>query len=243
MSGLTVTCAALNFARSSWLLKVRAKLLEGRAPLLVAASGLDDAQRAVSLEGEALFFDGRARAFGRGRAGRDDDFDVGVCGERVFRRSARVHGAEGEPASRLRLFAEITDGLISGDLFLRRKAQARARGDGLQSEAFEHARGVHVLVELDEHQRVARLARALRMKTFHRRRRRGETESFRCRERVAERGLRPGGNGDGVSGRHRQPAAFDTRLEDERLRAEPTPVALRLWRHLDGDARRRLLLR
>ena len=214
-----------------------------RAAHLVAAGDLTDAEGAVGLEGEALVCRRRARAFGRGRAGRDDDPDGRVRGQRVLRRAVRGDGTRDDPAARRRALDQLTHLRVRGDLLGRGRAQPQEARRRLDPHAFEDARGVHALVELDEEQRVARPALPARVRALECRRRSGELEGPAFGQRVAVRRLGAGRDADRVVRRHREAPALGLGLEHERLRTEPAPAARGLRREADGDVRGGLRLR
>jgi hypothetical protein len=240
--------AALDVRRGDHLGGVEARLVEGvveldlerragRTVATPAALGVDDLERRVGVEAEALAIGGAVGALGRRRARTDRHLDVGVLGE-------RLGGGEGQPAAVL--FGglgghdQALHGLVALDLIGGEEPGRVGLARGLDGHGGQDRRRIDPLIEPDEHRLVELLRPAARPARLDARRRRRERELLGRRQDVA--GGRPGAGRDldGVGGGLGE---ADDRVEEDGLRAEPTPAPGRRRGQLDRHDRGGVVLR
>ena len=199
--------------------------IEGRAAAAPAALVAAHAEGAVGAEAPVL---GRRRASRslRGRRAGGHPYRHRGVGRQL------ALGPEGHDAPGLRRLHEARAGLVGRHLV----RGGEAHGDG--APARDHARrgqdggGVDGLVEDGQKQRVAARRAALRVPGQEARRRGRERPGHVRGQRAAGDAARAGRYLDAVVGRHREAAH---RLEHERARADPAPLAGRLRGESHGD--------
>ena len=208
-----------------------------RRAIAPAALGLDDAQRRIGVEAEALGVGGLVGTFLRRRARADRNLDVGVLGERLGR-------GERQPAAvaleRLGRVDQALHRVVLGDLVGGEQPRRVGLARGLDLDRRQHRGLIDLLVEAHEHRRVELLRTAGRPAGLDPRRRRGERELLRVGEHVARRALRALRDLDRVGRGLREP---HRRIEHDRLGAEPAPAPRRRRRQRHRHVARRVVLR